>query len=92
MQYRWKFVIATDTGDIDADEEVSMLSGLPKKKLATGNRLMYAAPFHTQVAVLLGRTWRTIWRDKVYTSLLKHISLIYYFKPFLIVLFRVIRS
>ncbi|XP_046632753.1 ATP-binding cassette sub-family G member 1-like [Daphnia pulicaria] len=58
-----------NTGDIDADEEVSMLSGLPKKKLATGNRLMYAAPFHTQVAVLLGRTWRTIWRDKILTTM-----------------------
>ncbi len=73
---RWKFVIVTDTGDINSDEEVSMLSGLPKKKSETGNRLMYVAPFHTQVAVLLGRTWRTIWREKVSTV----ISLIYLFQ------------
>ncbi len=29
------------------------------------NRLTYATPFHTQVSVLLERTWRTIWREKV---------------------------
>lgn len=25
----------------------------------------YAAPFHTQIVVLLGRTWRTVCREKV---------------------------
>lgn len=26
----------------------------------------YGSPFYSQVAVLLGRTWRTIWREKVF--------------------------
>lgn len=62
----------TDTGFYDEDEDVNMLDGNKKnkKKDKTQNeRLIYAAPFHTQVAVLLGRTWRTIWREKVLTPI-----------------------
>ena len=36
-----------------------------KKGSKTKERLIYAAPFHTQLSVLLGRTWRTIWRERV---------------------------
>ena len=47
-----------------------MLDGSSKKKdkkaKKTGKRLMYGAPFHYQVAILLGRTWKTIWREKVH--------------------------
>ncbi|EFX86593.1 ABC protein, subfamily ABCG [Daphnia pulex] len=32
------------------------------------NRLTYATPFHTQVSVLLERTWRSIWREKMLTQ------------------------
>ncbi|XP_046451696.1 ATP-binding cassette sub-family G member 1-like isoform X1 [Daphnia pulex] len=39
-----------------------------KKKRNNKNRLVYGAPFHTQVAVLLNRTWRTIWREKMLTK------------------------
>lgn len=45
-----------------------MLEGYSKKKEKKGknrDRLMYGAPFHYQVYILLGRTWRTIWREKV---------------------------
>jgi ATP-binding cassette subfamily G (WHITE) protein 1 len=65
--FRWSnchTLIPTDTEDIEEDEEVTMLNGLPKK-IGTVSRLVYAAPFHTQVAILLERTWRTIWREKV---------------------------
>ena len=60
----------TDTGFYDEDEDVNMLDGnknskKKSKSKTTNDRLSYAAPFHTQVAVLLGRTWRTIWREKV---------------------------
>ncbi len=41
-----------------------------KKKRNMENRLVYAVPFHTQVTVLLNRTWRTIWREKVLRSIL----------------------
>ncbi len=37
-----------------------------KKKPNNKNRPVYAVPFHTQVSVLLNRTWRTIWREKVH--------------------------
>ncbi|XP_045029362.1 ATP-binding cassette sub-family G member 1 isoform X1 [Daphnia magna] len=33
------------------------------------NELSYGAPFHTQVAVLLRRTWRTIWREQILTTM-----------------------
>ncbi|XP_046639075.1 ATP-binding cassette sub-family G member 1-like [Daphnia pulicaria] len=32
------------------------------------DRLTYGAPFHTQVSVLLERTFRTIWREKMLTK------------------------
>ena len=32
------------------------------------DRLTYATSFHTQVSILLERTWRTIWREKVRTE------------------------
>jgi hypothetical protein len=32
------------------------------------DQLAYATPFHTQVSVLLERTWRSIWREKVYSN------------------------
>ena len=84
-------LIPTDTEDVEENEEVAMLSGLPKNKLESVSRLMYAAPFHTQVAVLLGRTWRTIWREKVSSISiaffyiikmysLAHISVMYYLR------------
>ncbi|XP_045029361.1 ATP-binding cassette sub-family G member 1 isoform X2 [Daphnia magna] len=60
----------TDNGFDDEDEDVNMLDGHSKKTDKTKDeRLFYAAPFHTQVAVLLGRTWRTIWREKMLTML-----------------------
>lgn len=62
----------TDTGFYDEDEDVNMLDGnkkIKKKDKTQNERLIYAAPFHTQVAVLLGRTWRTIWREKVLTPI-----------------------
>lgn len=55
----------TDTGFYEDEEEVTMLDGRPKKEKKKKERLVYAAPFHTQVNVLLVRTWRTIWREKV---------------------------
>lgn len=62
------FCLVTDNGFDDEDEDVNMLDGHSKKTDKTKDeRLFYAAPFHTQVAVLLGRTWRTIWREKVLT-------------------------
>ncbi|XP_046639073.1 ATP-binding cassette sub-family G member 1-like isoform X3 [Daphnia pulicaria] len=39
-----------------------------KKKPNKKNRTVYAVPFHTQVYVLLNRTWRTIWREKMLTK------------------------
>jgi hypothetical protein len=45
-----------------------MLDGHSKKKdrkAKNKDRIMYGAPFHYQVAILLGRTWKTIWREKV---------------------------
>ncbi|KAI9554257.1 ABC protein [Daphnia sinensis] len=60
----------TDNGFDDEDENVNMLDGHSKKTDKTNNeRLFYAAPFHTQVAVLLARTWRTICREKMLTML-----------------------
>ena len=62
-----------DTGFYDEDEDVNMLDGKKNSKVKNkanhktkDERLIYAAPFHTQVAVLLRRTWRTIWREKVF--------------------------
>ena len=56
--------IESATGD---GEDVSMLAGSTKRpaKKTKKDRLDYASPFHTQVAVLLQRTWLTIWREKV---------------------------
>ncbi|XP_057375091.1 ATP-binding cassette sub-family G member 1-like [Daphnia carinata] len=60
----------TDNGFDDEDEDVNMLDCHSKKRDKTNNeRLFYVAPFHTQVAVLLGRTWRIIWREKMLTML-----------------------
>jgi hypothetical protein len=42
-----------------------MLGGRSKKKGKNKDGLTYGAPFHYQVSILLGRTWRTIWREKV---------------------------
>ncbi|XP_046639058.1 ATP-binding cassette sub-family G member 1-like [Daphnia pulicaria] len=64
--------LSHDTGFYDEDEDVNMLDGnkkMKKKNKTQNERLIYAAPFHTQVAVLLGRTWRTIWREKMLTML-----------------------
>jgi hypothetical protein len=53
------------------DEDVDMLNGQKKKskkdkkKKKKKEKLTYAAPFHTQVGVLLQRTWKTIWRENV---------------------------
>ncbi|KAI9552420.1 ABC protein [Daphnia sinensis] len=60
-----------DTGFSDDDEEqVTMLEGLPKKsKVGTAHRPLHAAPFHMQVTVLLGRTWKTIWREKILSAM-----------------------
>lgn len=65
-----------DTGFYDEDEDVNMLDGKKNSKAKNkanhktiDERLIYAAPFHTQVAVLLRRTWRTIWREKVYLTI-----------------------
>jgi hypothetical protein len=57
-----------DTGFYEEDECDLMLDGNSKKKEKKGKNkdgLMYGAPFHYQVSILLGRTWRTIWREKV---------------------------
>ncbi len=45
-----------------------MLDGRSKteqKNRKNKDGLTYGAPFHYQVSILLGRTWRTIWREKV---------------------------
>ena len=54
------------------DEDVDMLNGHKKKKKKKNKdkkkkkeKLTYAAPFHSQVGVLLQRTWKTIWRENV---------------------------
>lgn len=63
------FIDPIDTGFDDEDEDATMLDGrskkTKKKKKTKKEHLDYAAAFHTQVFVLLIRTWRTIWREKV---------------------------
>ncbi|XP_057380707.1 ATP-binding cassette sub-family G member 1-like [Daphnia carinata] len=57
-----------DAGVSEEDEEqVTMLEGLPKTKKAY--RVLDAVPFYMQVKVLLGRTWKTIWREKILTAM-----------------------
>jgi hypothetical protein len=49
--------------DDTKDVTVTLMGGGGSRKK---EKPTYSAPFHTQVAVLLERTWRIIWRDKVY--------------------------
>ena len=53
------------------DEDVDMLNEGKKIKKSKKKRekLPYAAPFYTQVGVLLQRTWKTIWRENVNLNL-----------------------
>ncbi|XP_057375095.1 ATP-binding cassette sub-family G member 1-like isoform X2 [Daphnia carinata] len=37
-------------------------------RMNKSKELSYAIPFHNQVAILLERTWRTIWREKMLTQ------------------------
>lgn len=48
-------------GDVCEDENEDDVEKMKNRE----NRLTYATPFHTQVSVLLERTWRSIWREKV---------------------------
>ncbi|EFX86592.1 ABC protein, subfamily ABCG [Daphnia pulex] len=64
--------LSHDTGFYEEDECDIMLDGNSKKKEKKGKNkdgLMYGAPFHYQVSILLGRTWRTIWREKILTTM-----------------------
>lgn len=49
--------------DDTKDVTVTLMGGGGSRKK---EKPTYSAPFHTQVTVLLERTWRIIWRDKVY--------------------------
>ncbi|XP_046451684.1 ATP-binding cassette subfamily G member 4-like [Daphnia pulex] len=53
----------------EGDENDTMLGGRSKKKGKNKDGLTYGAPFHYQVSILLGRTWRTIWREKILTTM-----------------------
>ncbi|KAI9552421.1 ABC protein [Daphnia sinensis] len=50
--------------DDATDVTITVTGNIPKKKKIK----TYPASFHTQVAVLLERTWRTMWRDKMLTK------------------------
>lgn len=55
-----------DIGFCDDGDEFERLDNTSKKKeREKEERLVYGSPFHTQVAVLFVRSWRTIWREKV---------------------------
>jgi hypothetical protein len=64
--------ILLDTGFYEDDEFDTMLDSNSKKKekKSKNKGLMYGAPFHYQVSILLGRTWKTIWREKVHIDLI----------------------
>lgn len=51
--------------DVREYEEDHKLLDDSVEKTKTPNRLVYAAPFRTQFAILLEQSWRTIWRGKV---------------------------
>ncbi|XP_046632756.1 ATP-binding cassette sub-family G member 1-like [Daphnia pulicaria] len=51
--------------DDTKDVTVTLMGGGGSRKK---EKPTYSAPFHTQVAVLLERTWRIIWRDKMLTK------------------------
>jgi hypothetical protein len=62
MFFRTAPVVESQMDDTK-DVTVTLMGGGGSRKK---EKPTYSAPFHTQVAVLLERTWRIIWRDKVY--------------------------
>nr|QBM06376.1 ATP-binding cassette sub-family G member 1-like isoform X3 [Daphnia magna] len=64
--------LSHDTGFYEDDEMDLMLdvcSTKKKGKKKNKDEHHYGSPFYSQVAVLLGRTWRTIWREKILTTM-----------------------
>lgn len=77
MFFRTAPVVESQMDDIkDVTVTLAMGGGGSRKK----EKPTYSAPFHTQVVVLLERTWRIIWRDKVYliSATLNSIFIFYY--------------
>ncbi|KAK4008494.1 hypothetical protein OUZ56_013633 [Daphnia magna] len=58
-----------DTEVDEVDETDFMINSHLRTNKRGKNELSYGAPFHTQVAVLLRRTWRTIWREQILTTM-----------------------
>lgn len=53
---------------LDTEENRLKYTNLEDHGTNKSKQLSYAMPFHNQVAILLERTWRTIWREKMLTK------------------------
>ncbi|XP_057375116.1 ATP-binding cassette sub-family G member 1-like [Daphnia carinata] len=58
-----------DTEVDEVDETDFMINSHLRTNKRGRNELSYSAPFHTQVTVLLRRTWCTIWREQILTTM-----------------------
>lgn len=81
-----------DTGFYDDEEENHFINGREKKKTKNSkNRQSYACPFHSQIAVLLVRSWRTTYRDKVQQYLMECQAKIHLFYKYSLQILTLIR-